>query len=378
MTRTPAVLCRTAANAADRAPRPTGIAFVEQSSGGLAKTQQYRPFRRGKDGAPYRRGHWRDQYCLESQLKLLIARGKEQGYLTYSEVNDHLPYEIVDPEQIEDIVNMINDMGIPVYEKAPDADTLILTDAAAVTDDDAAEEAAAALATVDSEFGRTTDPGAHVHARDGHGGTADPRRRNPHRQAHRGRPRSGTVRALAIFPETVGVLRRIRAKVERAEIRLSDVISGFIDAERARRGVAPARPVNLSTTGRADGDSDDEDGEERATRKAEDLGPDPVEARRRFEELNALFTKAVATAAKHGQWQPAQEHHEGPRQAAAEFMELKLAPRMFDALGNNLHDIVDAIRTHERVIMDICVARPACRARISSPRSRRTRPISTG
>src|SRR3989338_8065930 len=94
----------------------------------------------------------------ESRLKLLIAKGKEQGYLTYSEVNDHLPDDIVDPEQIEDIISMINDMGITVHEVAPDADTLILTDAAAVTDDDAAEEAAAALATVNSEFGRTTDP----------------------------------------------------------------------------------------------------------------------------------------------------------------------------------------------------------------------------
>ena len=93
----------------------------------------------------------------QSQLKLLIAKGKEQGYLTYSEVNDHLPDGIVDPEQIEDIVGMINDMGITVHEEAPDADELSLMDANS-TDEDAAEEAAAALATLDAEFGRTTDP----------------------------------------------------------------------------------------------------------------------------------------------------------------------------------------------------------------------------
>ena len=93
----------------------------------------------------------------QSQLKLLIARGKEQGFLTYVEVNDHLPSEIVDPEQIEDIVNMINDMGIPVYEKAPESEALLLTEPV-VADEEAAEEAAAALATVDAEFGRTTDP----------------------------------------------------------------------------------------------------------------------------------------------------------------------------------------------------------------------------
>ena len=92
------------------------------------------------------------------QLKDLIARGKEQGYLTYAEVNDHLPNDIVDPEQIEDIVNMINDMGITVYEKAPDAEEILLSDAAVSNDDDVAEEAEAALASVDAEFGRTTDP----------------------------------------------------------------------------------------------------------------------------------------------------------------------------------------------------------------------------
>ena len=93
-----------------------------------------------------------------SQLKLLIARGKEQGYLTYAEVNDHLPNEIVDPEQIEDIVNMINDMGITVYEKAPDSESLLMSETIVTDDEDATDEAAAALATVDSEFGRTTDP----------------------------------------------------------------------------------------------------------------------------------------------------------------------------------------------------------------------------
>ncbi|MGH8230059.1 MAG: RNA polymerase sigma factor region1.1 domain-containing protein, partial [Steroidobacteraceae bacterium] len=94
----------------------------------------------------------------QSQLKLLIARGKEQGYLTYAQVNDHLPSEIVDPEQIEDIVNTINDMGIPVYEKAPDTESLLATEPAAPADEEAIEEAAAALAALDAELGRTTDP----------------------------------------------------------------------------------------------------------------------------------------------------------------------------------------------------------------------------
>ena len=93
----------------------------------------------------------------QSRLKELIAKGKEQGYLTYAEVNDHLPQDIVDPEQVEDIINMINDMGITVHEIAPDTESLVLSDASA-TDDSAAEEAAAALASIENEFGRTTDP----------------------------------------------------------------------------------------------------------------------------------------------------------------------------------------------------------------------------
>jgi RNA polymerase primary sigma factor len=105
----------------------------------------------------------------QSRIKELIAKGKEQGYLTYSEVNDHLPDGIVDPEQVEDIISMINDMGISVHEVAPDTDSLILSGQSVETDEDAAEEAAAALASVDGEFGRT-----NVHARDGHRGTAHP------------------------------------------------------------------------------------------------------------------------------------------------------------------------------------------------------------
>ena len=134
----------------------------------------------------------------QSQLKLLIARGKEQSFLTYAEVNDHLPSEIVDPEQIEDIVQMINDMGIPVYEKAPDAESLLMREPV-VADDEAAEEAAAGARDHRRRRIRPHDrPGAHVHARDGHGRTADARRRNRDREAHRGRPRFRAPRAVAL------------------------------------------------------------------------------------------------------------------------------------------------------------------------------------
>ena len=133
----------------------------------------------------------------QSQLKLLIARGKEQSFLTYAEVNDHLPSEIVDPEQIEDIVQMINDMGIPVYEKAPDAEALLLREPV-VADDEAAEEAAAALAHGRRGVRPHHRPGPHVHARDGHGRAAHARGRDLDRQAHRGGPRRRAQRAVAV------------------------------------------------------------------------------------------------------------------------------------------------------------------------------------
>ena len=149
----------------------------------------------------------------QSQLKLLIAKGKEQGYLTYSEVNDHLPSDIVDPEQIEDIVNMINDMGITVYEKAPDAESLLLSDSAVSSDDDVTDEAAAALATVDAEFGRTTDP-VRMYMREM--GTVELLNREGEiRIAKRIEEGLDQVRAALLqFPPTMGLLLGLYGRVE--------------------------------------------------------------------------------------------------------------------------------------------------------------------
>ena len=176
----------------------------------------------------------------QSQLKLLIAKGKEQGYLTYSEVNDHLPSEIVDPEQIEDIVNMINDMGITVYEKAPDAESLILSDSAVSNDEDAAEEAAAALATVDAEFGRTTDP-VRMYMREM--GTVELLTREGEiRIAKRIEEGLDQVRsALAQFPPTGPAdLRHLRRDPARRDA-LAGLDHGLHRSERTDRGPERAR-----------------------------------------------------------------------------------------------------------------------------------------
>ncbi len=164
----------------------------------------------------------------QSQLKLLIAKGKEQGYLTYSEVNDHLPSDIVDPEQIEDIVNMINDMGITVYEKAPDAESLLLSDNAVSNDEDAADEAAAALATVDAEFGRTTDP-VRMYMREM--GTVELLTREGEiRIAKRIEEGLDQVRSRTRpVPADVRADLQHHDQIMRGESRLQDLITGFID-----------------------------------------------------------------------------------------------------------------------------------------------------
>ena len=162
------------------------------------------------------------------RLKELIARGKEQGYLTYGEVNDHLPDTIVDPEQIEDIITMINDMGIRVHEQAPDVDALLLTDGNMTTDEDAAEEAAAALVSVDADFGRTTDP-VRMYMREM--GTVELLTREGEiRIAKRIEDGlSQALFALAHYPQSIATLLDEYAKIEAGETKLADVLVRFID-----------------------------------------------------------------------------------------------------------------------------------------------------
>jgi RNA polymerase primary sigma factor len=185
----------------------------------------------------------------QSQLKLLIARGKEQGYLTYAQVNDHLPSEIVDPEQIEDIVNTINDMGIPVYEKAPDTESLLATEPSQPADEEAIEEAAAALAALDAELGRTTDP-VRMYMREM--GTVELLTREGEiRIAKRIEEGLDAVRrALAMYPPTFDFLARAYEPVKAGQGRLVDLIVGFIDPNAPDVIAQPQRKAKRRTTAR--------------------------------------------------------------------------------------------------------------------------------
>ncbi len=267
------------------------------------------------------------------QLKELIARGKEQGYLTYGEVNDHLPNDIVDPEQIEDIVNMINDMGITVHEKAPDAESLVLSDAAA-TDDEAAEEAEAALASVDAEFGRTTDP-VRMYMREM--GTVELLTRQGEIEIAK-RIEDGLNQVkyhMSHFPPTIDALLEVADAVLAGDTRMQDFVVGFID---------PNEDEEIKPPGPKTDDDDDE---------AVDTGPDPDEVKARVKKIRRLHNRSMKAIDTHGMKDKRTVKIQ--RDLANELMELKLAPKLFDALVKNLRGVVSIIRNQERYVMRICV-----------------------
>ena len=276
----------------------------------------------------------------QSQLKILIAKGKEQGYLTYREVNDHLPSGIVEPDQIEDIIGMINDMGITVHEVAPDADNLLISDSVVTDDDDSAEEAAAALASVDSEFGRTTDP-VRMYMREM--GTVELLTREGEIRIAK-RIEHGQLqmmKALATYPETISTLLASYAVYEEGELRLTDLITGFVDP------IADAVDNIAVATAKTD-DSDDD-------AVVEDTGPDPEEARERFELLAKLYKKAMNAINRHG---VDDEKTMKVRQQVADcFLELKLTPKTGARLVGQLRDTIDRVRAQEKVIMSVCVTK---------------------
>ncbi|OBS08226.1 RNA polymerase sigma factor RpoD [Acidihalobacter prosperus] len=281
----------------------------------------------------------------QSRLKELIAKGKEQGFLTYAEVNDHLPDSIVDPEQIEDIIGMINDMGITVHEVAPDSDSLLLSDSDVAADEDVAEEAVAALTSVDSEFGRTTDP-VRMYMREM--GTVELLTREGEIKIAK-RIEDGLSQvlfALAHYPQAISGLLAEYDRIEAGDAKLTDVVQSFLDRDAMENEVIPT-PAQKSQAA-ADSDDDDDDDEEPA-----DTGPDPVEARERFTKLRELYTKAMKAQSKNQK----EKYDELRKEIATYFMEFKLTQRVIDDLINQLRTTIELIREQERRIMDLCIRR---------------------
>lgn len=284
----------------------------------------------------------------QSRLKELIARGKEQGYLTYAEVNDHLPEDISDPDQVEDIIRMINDMGISVYETAPDADTLLMAEAD--TDEAAAEEAAAALAAVEQEAGRTTDP-VRMYMREM--GTVELLTREGEIQIAK-RIEEGwreVMSALAQFPGTAQIVLAEYDRVTEEEGRLTDIISGYIDPNDDAIIVAPsAAPSVKAEREETDDEDDNEDGSDEDEEEV-DTGLDPEEAKERFTLLRDALEKATQVIASQGR----DNSQAALNELAEAFMPLKLIPRFFDMLVFRIRNTVERIRDNERAVMQLCV-----------------------
>lgn len=273
----------------------------------------------------------------QSRLKELISRGREQGYLTYGEVNDHLPDEITDPEQIEDIIGMINDMGIAVHEQAPDADDLLAEGDS--TDELAAEEAAAVLVAVENEAGRTTDP-VRMYMREM--GTVELLTREGEIVIAK-RIEEGirdVLHAVAQFPGPVAFTLNQYAETQEEEGKLADLLIGFLDPAEH---VAPAAQV---VPGQAKDDDDDSE---------DDKGADPELAAKRMEALEKQFKKTQRSIKRNGR-----DSKPGVKELEAlghAFQFFKFVPRHYDICVEMAREPHNQIRRQERHIMNTCVRR---------------------
>ena len=287
-----------------------------------------------------------------TRLKTLIVLGKERGYLTYAEINDHLPDEIQESEQIEGIVSMINDMGIMVYEQAPDVEALLMADVPPpVTDEEAAEEAEQALATVDSEFGRTTDP-VRMYMREM--GTVDLLTREGEIEIAK-RIEDGLkhmVQAIAACPTTITELLAMVDKVASNELSVDEVVDGLIDVEVEAPIVTPEVEEEVEEEIDAEED-DDADGAKAAAISAEALAKLREEVLTRFAAIRKTNQKRNDIRLKKGIDDPAYKKlHES---VLKEMMEFRFSAKQVEALCDSVRNRVNHIRTHERKLMDFCV-----------------------
>ncbi|RII80380.1 RNA polymerase sigma factor RpoD [Pseudomonas monteilii] len=287
----------------------------------------------------------------QSRIKELITRGREQGYLTYAEVNDHLPEDISDPEQVEDIIRMINDMGINVFESAPDADALLLAEAD--TDEAAAEEAAAALAAVETDIGRTTDP-VRMYMREM--GTVELLTREGEIEIAK-RIEEGireVMGAIAHFPGTVDYILGEYDRVTTEGGRLSDVLSGYIDPDDNIAAPTEEVPIPGTKAAAAKEESDDDEESEGGDDEEEaESGPDPVVAAQRFGAVSEQLQATTKVLKKNGRTH--KESVEALQALADLFMPIKLVPKQFEVLVERVRDALNRLRQQERAIMQLCV-----------------------
>ncbi len=290
----------------------------------------------------------------QSRLKELIARGKEQGYLTYAEVNDHLPEEINSPDQVEDIIAMINDIGINVFESAPDAEQLLMAEESGTEDEDATEEAAAALAAVETDTGRTTDP-VRMYMREM--GTVELLTREGEIVIAK-RIEEGTrevMQAMAYYPGVIENLLSAYETITTSEEggRLSDILTSFQDPDEADPSPAADSPDAIVEEKLDDDSSSDDDDEDSDDSSDGDGGPDPELARERFTLLAEQLAEANKVIEEKGRY--SKEANDALNAMGQTFSCFKLAPRQFDESLDVIKNTVEHIRTQERNLLKICV-----------------------
>ncbi|WP_320077545.1 RNA polymerase sigma factor RpoD [Acinetobacter shaoyimingii] len=310
-----------------------------------------------------KRAKMSDMHSPTSQVAALISRGKEQGYLTYAEVNDHLPDSITESEQIEDIIQMLQDVGIPVHERAPESDDAMFdSNNAETTDEVAEEEAAAVLASVENEPGRTTDP-VRMYMREM--GTVELLTREGEISIAK-RIEEGirdVLNSIAFWPNAVEVVLQEYKDYETGERRLADILSGYLDPESDEEipeviedevevlseeaETKPTKDVKLDDDDEEESDSDDDsEGES---------GPDPEIAKVRFTELATAWSAHKDAIAKHGR--DSAQAEEAMQALATVFMMFKFTPRLFDIISEMIRGTHDQIRTAEREVMRYAVRR---------------------
>jgi len=295
-----------------------------------------------------------DQETQRSQLKKLIIQGKEQGFLTYREINDHLPEEVHDTDQIEAVVNMINDMGIQVYDEAPDPDTLLLKTepTPAEEDEEVAEEAEQVLVSaVDSEFGRTTDP-VRMYMREM--GTVELLTREGEIDLAK-RIEDGvrqTTEAIAACPAAIEEVVRMMDLVEADQMRLTDLVVDFVDPNAADM---PLPEITPKTAGAVDNEEEESESGGGTADSEEEGGPNREEALIRFARIRKLHTNLLKTVDKKGSDSP--ELKRVQKKLADEFMQIKFVSKQINRLVEYVRSLVDQARAHEKVIMDVCVGK---------------------
>ncbi len=290
------------------------------------------------------------------RLKSLIVLGKERGYLTYAEINDHLPDDVQGSEQIDGIIGMINDMGIQVYEEVPDAEVLLMSDAPpAVTDEDAVEEAEQALATVDSDFGRTTDP-VRMYMREM--GTVDLLTRESEIEIAR-RIEDGLkhmVQAIAACPTTIAALLEMVDKVENDEMSVDDLVDGLIDADVGLDDAMTVEAAEDEEPELIDDDEDDDgdaDGAKAAAISAEALARLKEEVVNRFAVIRAANQKMQVILAESGSQDS--EYQRLLAEILEELTAFRFSAKQVEGLCDQVRAIIEAVRGHERKVMDFCV-----------------------